>query len=406
MSLKIGYIIPEFPGQTHSFFWREMQALEQLGASVELVSTRRPQARLDVHDWSTAAKRRTTYLAPPSAIFGTIVSLLFSPASVRQGLRLIDASEGQRTRLIALALLGAKLAYIAKARGWDHLHAHSCANSANIALFASAISGVPFSLTLHGPLDDYGQNQKLKWSRAAFGIVITEQLRKEVEGRLAGFLPQIAVAPMGVDLMQFTRDVEYTPWGNDEPLRIFSCSRLNPVKGHADLVHAMKTLRNNGIDARLEIAGEDEQSGTGYRQELQALIAQMQLDAFVTLLGAVSEATIKNRLNRAHIFVLASHHEPLGVAIMEAMAFELPVVVGDSVGVRELIDDGCDGILVEAKEPQKLAINIEWIALNPDVAVRLGHAARNKIVAQFQSTRSAKLMLDLISTRKRDHEAN
>ena len=91
---------------------------------------------------------------------------------------------------------------------------------------------------------------------------------------------------------------------------------------------------------------------------------------------------------------------------MGAMAFELPVIVGDSIGVRELIDDGCDGILVEAKKPQKLSMNIEWIALNPDVAVRLGYAARNKIVTQFQSTGSAKFMFDLISTRKRDHEAN
>ena len=42
---KIGYLIPEFPGQTHIFFWRELQALPGKGVSPELVSTRPPPAR-------------------------------------------------------------------------------------------------------------------------------------------------------------------------------------------------------------------------------------------------------------------------------------------------------------------------------------------------------------------------
>jgi len=42
MNTRIGYFIPEFPGQTHIFFWQERQVLEELGIEADLVSTHRP----------------------------------------------------------------------------------------------------------------------------------------------------------------------------------------------------------------------------------------------------------------------------------------------------------------------------------------------------------------------------
>ena len=77
-----------------------------------------------------------------------------------------------RLRLVPLALLGASLARISKRRHWDHLHVHSCADAAHIAMFARILGGVPYSLTLHGPLSDYGPNQRQKWRNAEFVVVI------------------------------------------------------------------------------------------------------------------------------------------------------------------------------------------------------------------------------------------
>ena len=66
--MRIGYLIPEFPGQTHIFFWREMRALQALGVEVETVSTRRPPAGIVCHAWSKEAMDRTHYLFPPSPV--------------------------------------------------------------------------------------------------------------------------------------------------------------------------------------------------------------------------------------------------------------------------------------------------------------------------------------------------
>jgi hypothetical protein len=40
--MRIGYLVPEFPGQTHAFFWRELSAMEEQGAEIRIISTRRP----------------------------------------------------------------------------------------------------------------------------------------------------------------------------------------------------------------------------------------------------------------------------------------------------------------------------------------------------------------------------
>jgi hypothetical protein len=52
MKTRIGYLVPEFPGQTHTWIWRERRALLDLGIEADLVSTRRP--KLICHDWSSA----------------------------------------------------------------------------------------------------------------------------------------------------------------------------------------------------------------------------------------------------------------------------------------------------------------------------------------------------------------
>jgi glycosyltransferase involved in cell wall biosynthesis len=139
----------------------------------------------------------------------------------------------------------------------------------------------------------------------------------------------------------------------------------------------------------LAIAGEDEAGGTTYRKVLEAQIADRKLSHVSRLLGAVSEERVRDELERAHVFSLASLNEPLGVAIIEAMAMRTPVVVTGAGGVPELVDDGVDGILVQPERPAELAEKIEAVARDPGLALRLGEGARRKVESAFDSSRSA-----------------
>lgn len=402
--MKIGILIPEFPGQTHAFFWREIQELRRRAVEVDIVSTRAPPAAIVSHAWSPQAVAETDYLLPlgwrgASSVVGGLVRGF--PGGWARCVRSIvraDLPGRQRGRLLALALVGAHLAQLARLRGWAHLHAHSCADAANVALFANQMSGLPYSISLHGPLRDYGANQEEKWRHAAFALVITEKLLQEVRADLRGCLPPVLeIAPMGVDLDRFTRSGPFVPWGGAGPLRLFSCGRLNPCKGHNDLVATVGRIAGLGIDVRLSIAGEDESGGTGYRSVLEACIRDHRLADRVRLLGAVSEERVISELHAAHLFCLASKAEPLGVAIMEAMALSIPVVVTGAGGVPELIDDGRDGVLVPPGDHEAMAKAIVNVAIDSQGAQALGEAGRRKIAERFSSRRSAEVLARLVS---------
>lgn len=396
MPLRLGYLIPQFPGQTHIFFWRELEALQARGVQPVLLSTRPPPPGLISHEWSAEAAARTTYLArmDPAAALGGLVRL--PPGD------LLSAPRGEPRaflRDMAMSIPAARrLVDHARREGIDHVHAHSCGRAALIAALAFRMGGPRYSLTLHGPLEDYGPGQRYKWRHAAFATIITEKLRAEAETELAGYLPpRIAVQAMGVDTGRLSRDTPWQPPRPGEPLRIMSCGRLNQVKGHQDLLQAIRMLRDAGHDARLVIAGEDDAGGTGYRRVIEARIAELGLDDAVTLLGAVSEGEVRRHLLEAHVFALASWHEPLGVALMEAMSCEVPTIGTAAGGVAELIRDGQDGILVPPRDPPAMADAILHLAGDPDLARRLGQAGRERIVSGFGAEAGAETLIRLVA---------
>ena len=163
---RVGILIPEFPGQTHIFFWREIEALRAMGIEPELASTRLPPRGIMSHSWSTEAMEKTEYLSPPHladlAAIGRELAHSITGGFARVAASMIRARGlplRGRLRLIGLAAMGARLARHARERGWRHVHVHSCADAAHVAMFAHLLSGLSYSVALHSPLRDYGPNR-------------------------------------------------------------------------------------------------------------------------------------------------------------------------------------------------------------------------------------------------------
>lgn len=185
---KIGYLVPQFPGQTHIFFWREIAELEARGVTPVLFSTRKPPQGLIAHNWTEAAMARTTYLGEVS-LPDTMAALPRLPWSEV----LAEAKrDGRAVLKDALICAGAAQALARRCRvqGISHVHVHSCGRAAMIARFAKALGGPSYSITLHGPLQDYGSAQHLKWRHASFATVITRKLIAEVEETLGDAPPR------------------------------------------------------------------------------------------------------------------------------------------------------------------------------------------------------------------------
>lgn len=397
---KIGYLIPEFPGQTHIFLWRERQVLSTLGIETSLVSTRRAAKSLAPHAWSVEAEALTKYLAPFSlndAFAAAWVLAKAGPRALGRCLQVImradDLPFAGKMRLAALILIAAKLVRIAEAESWNHVHVHSCADSANIALLASMLAPLTYSLTLHGPtLEGYGPNQAQKWKHARWGFAVSRKLLADLRKKLPGSLPAVlGVAPMGVNMDVIKREKPYEPWTGG-PCRIFCCGRLNLIKGHVYLIETVSILKSRGFAVFLQIAGEDETGGNGYRRELVEIIRDKGLQGQIQLLGASSEQTVRQGLDNANVFALASLNEGVPVAVMEAMAMSVPIVVTDVGATSELVDHEINGLLVEAKNPIQMADAIERVLRDPELAMRMSNAAPKKVASDFNDRRSA-LML-------------
>ena len=399
--MTVGYFIPAFPGQTHTFFWRDVCAAERLGLSIDIVSTRRPGSAEACHSWVGQAVERTEYLFPARArtVLGGMIELLRAgPRGWGRTIAAIARAEGYshlgRLRLLPDVLFGAQLAWLARSRGWCHCHVHKCTEAANIAMFAHLLSGLSYSLTLHNVLSADGPNQKQKWRHAKFATVVSQALFSEVKEKLDGSLPPVVeVAPMGVDVDVFKRRAPYEPWQGEGPCRVFSCGRLNPAKGHGDMIKAVALLRQQGLDVRLRIAGGARPGRDDLRADIERQITEAGLEEAITLLGRIPEEAIRDELEHTHIFALASHSEGVPVSVMEAMAMEVPVVVTRVGGVPDLVDDGLNGLLAEPRNPEQLASIVAGVFRDGALAQRLGGAGRQKVAQGFHSGIGAQAIL-------------
>ena len=88
-------------------------------------------------------------------------------------------------------------------------------------------------------------------------------------------------------------------------------------------------------------------------------------------------------LYRADVFVLPSRSEGMSIALLEAMACGLPVVVTDVSGTRDVVEDGVNGLVVPPENEKLLADAIGQLLTNKDIALRMGQQARRTIEEKF-----------------------
>jgi N,N'-diacetylbacillosaminyl-diphospho-undecaprenol alpha-1,3-N-acetylgalactosaminyltransferase len=98
-------------------------------------------------------------------------------------------------------------------------------------------------------------------------------------------------------------------------------------------------------------------------------------------LGEVPD--VRPILARADVVVLPSYREGTPRALLEAAAMGKPVITTDTVGCREVVDGGVNGLLVPVKDVKALAQAMVCLINNPDMRKRMGKAGREKMEREF-----------------------
>lgn len=166
-----------------------------------------------------------------------------------------------------------------------------------------------------------------------------------------------------------------------EPPRIVYVGTLTYRKGLVDLGEALDLLAERGLRPPVEVVGGSNEVGEAEALEVRRAATAGRGD--LRFHGSLSAEEVKDQLTKGSLFTLPSHEEGQPIAILEAMAAGLPVVV-TSIGANpDVVRDGVEGLLVPPRNPQRLADALERLLRDPEERRRLGAAARARALDGF-----------------------
>lgn len=161
------------------------------------------------------------------------------------------------------------------------------------------------------------------------------------------------------------------------PDNLFVCclvSNYSYYKGHTFFLEAIPEITKNFPEAKFLIAGV-------IINDLKDIARNLNIANNIFFLGFRRD--IPQILKASNLLVCPSIEEGLGVAIIEAMAMELPVVATNVGGISELVQNKLSGILIESKNAKALSDAIIYMIKNPEDAKKMGKKGRELVVKNF-----------------------
>ncbi len=167
----------------------------------------------------------------------------------------------------------------------------------------------------------------------------------------------------------------------DPPIRLLLVGRLSPRKGSDIAVDALAILREQGVPARLGLAGTAFEGYEWYVQQLEEQVARLGLTEHVDFLGFTSPVWAIHA--QADIVLMPSRAEPFGNAAVEAMLAGRPVVANAVQGLTEIITSGKTGRLVPTDNPRALAQAITELVDDWEETCRMASRGHDEATTRF-----------------------
>ncbi len=393
----IAYLTGEYPRATDTFIQREVAALRAMGLDVLTCSIRRTGPEHHVGPEQRAEAAGTFHVlaearSPWRLMRSHASALSASPRRYLSALRLAlrTSPPGAKALLYQLFYFAEAvvLAGHLKRKGVTHLHNHIATASCTVAMLASAVSGIPFSYTIHGPgifFEPERWRIDEKTARASFVACISDFCRSQVMMFSAReHWPKLHVVHCGVAPERYDRA------GIRDGGRLLFVGRLAGVKGLPVLFEALAGLSRPHPDLRVTLIGDGPE-----RAQLEREAAARGLSGIVEFAGYRSQDEVARALQDTDIFVLPSFAEGVPVVLMEALAARVPVIASRVAGIPELVEDGVSGLLVPPGDAGALAAAIATLADDPARRKRMGEAGRARVIADFNIEREAAWLAEL-----------
>lgn len=224
-------------------------------------------------------------------------------------------------------------------------------------------------------------------------LVKADKVRDEVAKVIRNKKPVISIKN-GIDFSVFDKDKEYPDIRADlgiirGEIVVTNVAALDVRKGQEFLIGAVVELHKM-YPVHLLLVGEGADE-----ERLKEKVSSNGADKYIHFLGRRSDINVI--LANTDIFVLSSLHEGLPNALMEAMAMGLPCIATDVGGVRQLIDNQNNGLVINVESDDDIREAIEWLISNQEKSEKYGLLAWEKMQKQYKQDKVAKELTSIYS---------
>ena len=297
----------------------------------------------------------------------------------------------------------------AHVREYDVVHIHALFSYAALpASVCARRNGVPYVVRPLGTLNRFGMERRRPLlKRLSYRLIERRVLAgaarvhytSEAERReaaLVGAPGRAAVIPHGIELDRFRARASSGWIRRRAPhlggrTTILFLSRIDPKKGLDLLLPAFAKVRAARSNVALVIAGDGSPAFVG---RLRDESARLRIADAVYWAGLLDDDEKLAALADADLFVLPSYSENFGLAVVEAMASWLPVVVSDQVGIHHEVVEGNAGLVTPCEVPA-LAAALTTLVADPALRQRLGQGGGRLAEGRFSAEAMAAAVLAL-----------
>jgi glycosyltransferase involved in cell wall biosynthesis len=284
----------------------------------------------------------------------------------------------------------------AHAAEFDVVHVHALFSYTTIpGCHAARAARVPYIVRPLGTLGGWSLAQKSWKKRPYMALVERPNLEHASAIHVAegaeivalGFGATVRNIPLGVPVAAASRPAERAAG----PFRLLFLSRVHPKKGLPLLFDALRRVRASGVEVHLDVVGGGDPA---YVRELVAAVSAAGLDAQVRFVGELQGEAKRHAFAQADAYVLPSSNENFGIAVAEALAASLPVVISDQVGIADDVLAAGAG-LVTTLDAGELANAIAALAGDPVRRSAMAVAARKLALDRYSWDETARRLVAL-----------
>jgi len=397
---QILIFVPEFPRLTETFIQREISKLIELGnLDITVFSLKKASGKLldNVQDHVVYKRLNTFSLVSAFLYFG-----LKFPQELFSAFKLFVVNpEDEEKVSILLFLKSIGYAYLFSRLSPDHIHANFMSWPSTVAMIASKLLGIPYSISAHAKdVMVEGEHFKSKVASAKFIAICNKFAHKYCVDRSGVSDPKnVLLQYHGVDPKESFAVTPVLEKPN-RPLLFNGGSRLVEKKGQKYLIEAAKILKDRGYDFEVHIAGP----GPLY-DELLAQIKELNLEDRVFIHGAgkgvpfdtvVSYLKVTDIVVQPNINLSSGDADGVPTFIIESALMAKPVVTTDAGSITDLIENEKTGLVVAQGNAQAFADAVEILLNDLGYARKLGDAAKIRAEEMFNLDRNIKELEELL----------